>query len=104
MGDLNIRGLEQEDQPPLLHKLLEGARAHHSQWLEEIFGPHIEDPDPVARERTIASLYAATDVYLWKLLRRDLRLDRSQTAETFRRLVSGVITGPPRPVPRSACV
>jgi hypothetical protein len=31
----------------------------------------------------LTALYAATDVYLWKLLRRDLKLERRETEETF---------------------
>jgi len=41
-------------------------------------------------------LYAATDVYLWKLLRRDLNFDRRRTEQAFRRLVRGVLAAEPR--------
>ena len=45
----------------------------------------------LSMEQRITELYAATDVYLWKLFRRDLRLNQQQAAEAFRRLVLGVI-------------
>lgn len=91
IGDLNMRALEQEHQLPLLHRALTGARRSHREWLEHIFGPQLALSAPL-REARLTALYAATDVYLWKLLRRDLKLDRRQTEEAFLRLVHGVLT------------
>jgi AcrR family transcriptional regulator len=92
IGDLNIRALEQEHQLPLLHRGLTDARRSHREWLEHIFGPQLEPLAHRQREARLIALYAATDVYLWKLLRRDLKLDRSETEEAFLRLVHGVLT------------
>lgn len=92
IGDLNIRALEQEHQLPLLHRTLAEARRSHREWLEYIFGPQIEPLTPRRREARLTALYAATDVYLWKLLRRDLKLERRETEETFLQLVHGVLT------------
>lgn len=91
IGDLNIRALEEEDQLPSLQALLEIARGVHRGWLRHIFGPHLAVLSPAEREQRITALYAATDVYLWKLLRRDLQLSRKETAATFLRLVHGVL-------------
>jgi AcrR family transcriptional regulator len=91
IGDLNMRALEQEDQLPLLHRALTGARRSHREWLEQIFQPHLRSLTPQQRERQLTALYAATDVYLWKLLRRDLKLDRHETEAAFLRLVHGVV-------------
>lgn len=91
IGDLNIRALEEEDQLPSLHALLEVARDSHRDWLRHVFGPRLATLSSAEREQRITSLYAATDVYLWKLLRRDLQLGREETAATFRRLVHGVL-------------
>ncbi|HET9830173.1 MAG TPA: TetR/AcrR family transcriptional regulator [Vicinamibacterales bacterium] len=92
IGDLNIRALEQEHQLPLLHRALTEARRSHRVWLEHIFHPQLDSLSPQQRERRLTALYAATDVYLWKLLRRDLKLDRRETEEAFLRLVHGVLT------------
>ena len=51
------------------------ARASHQAWLERIFSDRLPKT-PGARRRAIHALHAATDVYTWKLLRRDLRLSR----------------------------
>jgi len=94
IGDVNIRALGEEDQLPLLHRTLVEARQHHRAWLNDVLGPHLEGLPPRERERRVTALYAATDVYLWKLLRRDLNLDRHLAEETFGRLVRGVLALP----------
>jgi len=91
IGDLNIRALEQEHQLPLLHRALTGARGAHREWLEHIFRPQLELLPPRQRDPRITALYAATDIYLWKLLRRDLKLERPETEAAFLRLVQGVL-------------
>jgi AcrR family transcriptional regulator len=92
IGDLNIRALEQEDQLPVLHRNLELARRYHRGWLRDVFGPQLSSLVVDERERRITTLYAATDIYLWKLLRRDLKLDRDETEDIFERLVRGALT------------
>jgi len=39
----------------------------------------------------VAALVAATDVYVWKLLRRDQGLDRAAAEHVVRRLVEGAV-------------
>jgi hypothetical protein len=41
----------------------------HERWVERVFGPLL-DPGP-RRHVQVLQLVAATDVYTWKLLRRD---------------------------------
>jgi len=91
-GDLMIKGLEQQGDLPQLHELIEYGRGQHREWLVEVFGPHLSYLSRAAREQRITELYAATDVYIWKLLRRDLHLGKQQTAKTIRSLVLGVLT------------
>jgi|SRR5579862_5404581 len=91
MGMVNIRGLREEEDMPLLHRVLDEARGFHRDWLRYVFGPHLARLSPAERERRLTALYAATDVYLWKLLRRDLKCDRRSTVETVTRLVRGVL-------------
>jgi len=95
IGDLNIRALEQEHQLPLLHRALTEGRRSHRDWLEQIFGPQLEALSSRQREARLTALYAATDVYLWKLLRRDLKLDRSDSEQAFRQLVHGALVAAP---------
>src|ERR1051326_6589202 len=91
IGDFNIRALEAEDQLAVAHRGLALARRYHRGWLTAVFAPQLAGLAAVSKERRIVALYAATDIYLWKLLRRDLKLDRRAAEETIGRLVRGVL-------------
>ena len=91
MGDLNIRALEAEDQLPLVHRGLETGRRHHREWLAEIFAPHLAGRSPKEKAQRLIALYAATDIYVWKLLRRDLKLDRGATLIAIGSMVRGLL-------------
>ncbi|HEV7721257.1 MAG TPA: TetR/AcrR family transcriptional regulator [Iamia sp.] len=90
IGDANARwaaeGLDE------IADLLDRARASHQRWLATMFGAGLP-PKGAARRRAINALHAATDVYTWKLLRRDLRLTRGETEKTIIALVEGVLRG-----------
>ena len=92
MGDLNIRALESEDLLPLVHRGLDVGRRAHREWLSTVFAPGLARLAPREKERRLVALYAATDIYLWKLLRRDLHCDRAATADAITCLVRGVLT------------
>jgi AcrR family transcriptional regulator len=89
-GDLNVRWAMSAERLGRLAVLLDQARAGHRAWLEEIFG-NLLPAAPTVRRRTLNALHAATDVYTWKLLRRDLQLSRAETIRTMKALVSGVL-------------
>jgi AcrR family transcriptional regulator len=90
-GDLNARVVAEEYEIPFLHRLLEYARKSHRQWLTQVFGPRLSHLTPAEQEQRITALYAATEVQLWKLLRRDLHQTAEQTAVIFEQLVRGVL-------------
>jgi AcrR family transcriptional regulator len=90
-GDANARWAITSERLGSLAPLLDQARAGHQAWLERIFAEHL--PKTAARGRAIHALHAATDVYTWKLLRRDLRLSRTDTERVMLDLVNGVLAG-----------
>lgn len=92
IGDFNIRALEAEDLLPLAHRGLELGRQSHREWLEFAFAPQLDALRDQEREARLIALYAATDIYLWKLLRRDLKRSREETQDTLCRLVRGVVS------------
>jgi AcrR family transcriptional regulator len=94
MGDANFRWAASE-RLDLLASLLEEARAGHQEWLVTMFGDQLPT-GPAARRRAVRALHAATDVYTWKLLRRDLHLTRSDTEKTIAALVVGILEGTTR--------
>jgi AcrR family transcriptional regulator len=83
-GDALIMLLAQERRhPQLLGPLLELGRRNHWEWVQRVFAPR--------DAQHAAQLIAATDVYVWKLLRRDLGLARATaraaTVQMVERLV-----------------
>ena len=89
MGDANVRVLELEGRVPAIDYLLEVSRAGHREWIERAL---LAGTAPGERDELVLALYAATDVTVWKLLRRDLKQSRDATLATIRQLVNGVLT------------
>jgi len=100
MGDGNVRILELEGRVPAVSYLLEQARESHRNWVTTTLLPSDAPRRGRQRDQIILALYAATDVTLWKLLRRDLGQSRTAVEAIIRRLVEGVIAGTQTP-PRS---
>jgi AcrR family transcriptional regulator len=93
MGDLNIRVLTLEDRLPALAEVSRMGRERHRMWLEDTFGDQLP-AEARPRQSTLTALYAATDVYVWKLLRRDLGTSLAETARVMERLVRGALAPP----------
>jgi AcrR family transcriptional regulator len=91
-GDANVRWAVAADRLPTLAALLDDARTNHRQWLVTMFGAWLPT-DRRTRRRTINALHAATDVYAWRLLRRDLHLSRAETERTLVDLVVAITKG-----------
>jgi AcrR family transcriptional regulator len=94
-GDAIMRLLSQEQRVPPFRRITERGRRLHYDWVERTFAPQLSARRGPARGRLLAQLIAITDVYTWKLLRRDLRMGRSATAEALREMVDAV-TAPER--------
>ena len=92
MGDANVRMLELEGRVPAIDHLLDVSRAGHRAWIERTLLPDGVSGD---LEQVVLALYAATDVMVWKLLRRDLGQTRPATESIILRLVRAVLDGTP---------
>jgi len=93
-GDAVIRTLAVEDQIMAAKKVLQTGRAYHRQWCARIFAPFLPDHTANLYEEELTAFVAATELYLWKLLRRDLNYDLNKTQAIFTKLVKGLITKP----------
>jgi AcrR family transcriptional regulator len=89
-GDAIVRMLALEDRIAVLRPALERGRRGHEQWVERVFAAVLERLRGAERTRRIAALVAATDVYTWKLLRRDRGLTRKQTILAVREMVEAL--------------
>lgn len=94
MGDRSLRLLAEEASGSLLGTYAEEGRRMHRRWVERTFAPQLAACRGVARARRVAQLVAVTDVYVWKLLRRDAGLTRSQVDRALRELIDGLEEDP----------
>lgn len=91
LGDASIRTLALEEELPIAKKILETGRAHHRAWCAKIFGPYLPDPHSPDYDPNLLVFIAATEFYLWKLLRKDLNKSYDETFRVFQSLVEGLI-------------
>lgn len=99
-GDQVLHRLPQEQRTPAIREATEAGRRYHQAWVERVFGPFLVDGPTCVRQQQLAQLVAVTDLYMWKVLRRDLRRSREETERAIRDLVHR-ITGSGGEQPRS---
>jgi len=99
-GDHVLHRLTQEQRTPAIREVTEAGRRYHQAWVEHVFGPLLADGPAPERHQQLAQLVAVTDLYVWKVLRRDLRRSREETERAIRDLVHR-ITGTGGGQPRS---
>jgi AcrR family transcriptional regulator len=90
-GDVTIRTLAQEQRHDVLHTLAEEGRAFHRAWVETTFGPLLAGRSAGDRDDALTKLVVVTDLYVWKILRRDRSMGREQTERYVAEMVSAVI-------------
>lgn len=82
IGDLVIHALANEHRSPEFQKSLDIGRTYHKEWVSGAFAPYIERRSPPERRVLFHALLAATDIYIWKILRRDEALNFDETVAT----------------------
>ena len=93
-GDGNVRLALLDERIPAVKAALAEGRSFHQQFLADVFGARL--PRPAAeRRRALAALHAATDVYTWKLLRRDLGLGRRAAQQVMTEMVEAIASAWP---------
>lgn len=93
LGDAVLRLLAGEHQLPELREIADRGRIYHAAWCERVFAPALLGLEGKAYSRRLAELVAVTDVYLWKVLRRDRELSRAQTELALTELIESLIGG-----------
>ena len=100
-GDLVMRMLAQEDRHPALRRLTDFGRAEHRDWVAEVFADALRAlPDDAARRR-IDALVVATDLYVWKLIRRDMGRPVAELQAIMERLIQGALNDLPETLERN---
>jgi AcrR family transcriptional regulator len=80
-GRIVMRLLEQEERVPQIGVIAREGRRTHAEWVDRVFEPELIRLRRRARARRRTQLIALTDVYVWKLLRRDLAVPRADAEE-----------------------
>lgn len=88
-GTSVLRLLAQEDRVPQLRAITDQGREVHYAWVERTFAPFLAGRSDGRLLR--AKLIAVTDVYVWKVLHLDLRLDRAETAAALDEMIRAVL-------------
>lgn len=91
IGEAALRTIFLESELEIARKIGARGRFIHKQWCERVFEPFLPDKDTAAYEIQLASFIATTEIYLWKLLRKDLKFSRKKTFSVFKNMVEGVI-------------
>lgn len=88
-GDGVLLMLAQEQGQEVVRRITDRGRQVHRAWVEEVFHPSLaEHADPDALTDL---LVVATDVYAWKLLRRDRGLSRARTESRITTMVRALL-------------
>lgn len=77
-GDRILRLLAAEESNRALHAMVSSGRSYHRRWCEKAFRATLSGLRGPSRARRIAQLVAITDIYTWKILRRDRGLSNEQ--------------------------
>jgi hypothetical protein len=70
--------------------MCEAGRQAHRDWIEGVFGARLP-AEARERARLVDALVVATDVYSWKLLRRDRRLGVDDVRDRMFLLATAVL-------------
>ena len=90
VGDMTFRLLAQEERHPLLRPHLSRGRQAHRSWVAARFKESLGGLDEEERNRQITRLVVATDLYTWKLLRRDFGQTRSEVTAFIVGMVTNI--------------
>ncbi|HVA12828.1 MAG TPA: helix-turn-helix domain-containing protein [Stellaceae bacterium] len=90
IGDLVLQQLVDEHRLPALKPEMDLGRKGHADWVTAAFAPQLRGRSGKARTQLFNALMVATDIYVWKLLRRDQQLERPQAEAVVRHLITGI--------------
>jgi len=93
-GDAVLRTLALEEKVPEARAIVQAGRAAHREWCARVFAPHLPPPGDAAHGIRLDAFVAATDLYTWRLLRRDRGRSAEETGLVIRALVDGLLSLP----------
>jgi len=91
VGDLVIERLSEERRRPALKPSLDQGRDNHRDGVKTIFAPQLGRLHGAVRAQLLTTLMVMTDVYVWKLLRRDMAMSRPAAEAIVCKMIGGVV-------------
>jgi AcrR family transcriptional regulator len=91
-GDGVLKMLGQELFDDTFGERMDLGRRLHREQMSELFAPPLADRPAADLAALIDLLVVATDVYTWKLLRRDRGLDQPTAEARVRLLIAGILS------------
>jgi AcrR family transcriptional regulator len=88
-GDWSLAMLAREGRDEGARRVTDRGRRLHRDWVKTVFAPQLAQAPGDAGALTDL-LVVATDVYTWKLLRRDRKLTRAQVERRLLRLITAI--------------
>ncbi|HYE46903.1 MAG TPA: TetR/AcrR family transcriptional regulator [Caulobacter sp.] len=101
VGDFVWRIVAQERRYPALQTVTKVGRSEHRAWLAAVFAPALEGLSPDRARVRLDGLVAATDLYLWVLIRRDMGRPLEAFRTHARALIRAVLADAPPPYPET---
>jgi AcrR family transcriptional regulator len=87
-GDAVLRLLNQEERIPAVREMADAGRRWHRGWVERTFAPLLDGVAGAEREGRLIRLVVATDLLVWKLLRREMALGREAAEQIVTEMVT----------------
>lgn len=91
-GDAVVNSLAEEHDPAVA-PIVRVGRARHRERVETVLAPQLERLGAGERARVTDALVCASDVYTWKLLRRDNRRSRPDAEATMTLMINSILGG-----------
>jgi AcrR family transcriptional regulator len=89
--DAVVRVLGPEHRDSFARRAVDRGHEVHEEWVMRTFEPQLSRLDPRTRERRLAQLVAMCDVYVWKILRRDIGLEVPQVEAALVELIERLV-------------
>jgi AcrR family transcriptional regulator len=88
-GQAILRMLAQEERIPAIARMTGMGRAYHRHWAQTTFAPLLHGLRGNRRERRLVAITAVTDLLVWRILRLDMKLERTQAERAVAEMIEG---------------
>jgi AcrR family transcriptional regulator len=97
--DAMVRVMGGERGNSVVRAAVDYGKEVHAEWVQRTFEPQLAELSPHKRGRRLAQLVAMCDVYVWKILRRDLGLEVDQVEEALVEMIERLLDPDPPVTP-----